>query len=157
MFGILAFAWPGVTLLTLVVFYGVYALFDGVFALIAAIRGGGVAPRWWLALVALASVAAGVIALLWPGITAIALVVVIGAAAIVRGVFEIIGAVQLRKTIDNEWFLGLSGAISVLFGMAILAAPGLGALTLVWLIAAWAILFGVLMVGLSLRLRKLNA
>lgn len=154
-FGVLAFAWPGLTLFTLVVLYAVYALLDGLFSVVAAIRGGGLTPRWWLALVGVVGLAAGLIALIWPQITALVLVILIGSAAIVRGVFEVIGAIQLRKVIRNEWLLILSGTLSVLFGFALIVAPGAGAVALVWFIGAWAVALGVLMVGLALRLRRL--
>lgn len=155
-FGVMALAWPGMTLFVLIILYGVYALLDGVLALGAAARGGGLVPRWWLALAGLVGLAAGAIALIWPGITALVLVLVIGAAAIVRGVFEIVGALQLRKAIRNEWMLIVSGAISVVFGLILIAAPGAGAVALVWLIGLWAIAFGVFFVILSLRLRRLK-
>ncbi|MBO9710721.1 MAG: HdeD family acid-resistance protein [Caulobacter sp.] len=155
-FGVLAFLWPHITLLTFVILYAVYAISDGIFALVAAIRGGE-GPRWWLILVGLVSLAAGVVALIWPGITALLLVMVIGAASIVRGVFEIIGAIQLRKVITNEWLLILSGAVSVLFGIAVMIAPQAGALALIWLIAIWAVVFGILTVGFGLRLRSLKS
>lgn len=156
-FGVLTFVWPQVTLLTLVILYGVYAILDGAFALLGAIRGGGLAPRWWLAVVGLVGLAAGAVALALPDLTAVALVVIIGAAAIARGIFEIVGAIQLRKTIRNEWLLILSGAISVLFGLAVIVVPGAGALALVWLIGAWAIVAGVLTVALALKLRKITS
>jgi uncharacterized membrane protein HdeD (DUF308 family) len=154
-FGVLAFVWPGVTLLTLVLFYGAYALVDGVFSLIAAFTGkshGGAA--WWLILVGLLGIAAGIVTFAWPGISAVVLIMLIGAWAVVCGIFEIIGAIQLRKEIDNEWLLILSGIVSVLFGFGVMAFPGAGALALVWVIAGFAIAFGILWIALALRLKK---
>ena len=154
-FGVLAFIWPGLTLLTLVIFYGAYALVDGVIALIAAFSGGAKpAPTWWLVVVGLAGIAAGILTFLWPGVTAFVLIVFIGAWSIVRGIFEIIGAIKLRKEIDHEWWLILAGALSVIFGILVLAMPGAGALALVWIIGAYSLAAGILLVGLSLRLRK---
>jgi uncharacterized membrane protein HdeD (DUF308 family) len=154
-FGILAFAWPGLTLITLVLFYGAYALVDGVLALIAAFSGGAKpAPTWWLIVVGLAGIAAGILTFMWPGVTAIVLIFFIGGWAIAHGVFEIVGAIRLRKEIDNEWWLILAGALSVIFGLLVIAAPGVGALTFIWVIGAYSIIFGVMLVGLSLRLRK---
>ena len=154
-FGVLAFIWPGLTLLTLVIFYGAYALVDGVIALIAAFSGGvKPAPTWWLVVVGLAGIAAGILTFLWPGVTAFVLIVFIGAWSIVRGIFEIIGAIKLRKEIDHEWWLILAGALSVIFGILVLAMPGAGALALVWIIGAYSLAAGILLVGLSLRLRK---
>lgn len=154
-FGVLAFAWPALTLLTLVFLYGAYALIDGIVALVAAISGRGQpAPTWWLIVVGLCGVAAGLVTLFWPGITAVVLLLFIGAWAIVHGVFEILGAIRLRKEIDNEWLLVLAGALSVAFGVLVIAMPGAGALGLIWVIGAYSIAFGILQVGLSLRLRK---
>jgi uncharacterized membrane protein HdeD (DUF308 family) len=158
LFGILAFVWPGLTLLTLVLLYGAYALVDGIFALIGAFTGGAKpVPTWWLIIVGLAGIVAGIVTFIWPGITALVLVVFIGAWAIVHGIFEIVGAIKLRKEIDNEWWLILAGALSVIFGIIVLVAPGAGALGLIWVIGAYSIAFGVLLVGLSLRLRKHRA
>ena len=92
--------------------------------------------------------------MVWPGVTALVLVLIIGWSAIFRGLFEIVAAIRLRKTIPNEWMLILAGAVSIVFGVALLVAPGPGALALLWLIGAWAILFGAALVVLSLRLRK---
>lgn len=156
-FGLLAFSWPGLTLFTLVVLYGIFAIGDGIMALWAAAAGGHTVSRGWLLAVGLLGLAAGLFALIWPGVTAVALVVCMGIWAIARGVFEIVGAVQLRKVIDHEWLLIAAGVFSVLFGVAVLAAPGAGALALVWLIGAYAIALGVVLVVLSFKVRRLGA
>ncbi|WP_193162494.1 HdeD family acid-resistance protein [Microbulbifer hainanensis] len=154
-FGILAFIWPGLSLLTLVILFGIYALLDGFFALIAAVLGRHKAtPVWWLIIGGLVSVAAGIVTFIYPQITALVLVIFIGSWALVRGIFEIIGAVRLRKEIDKEWLLVAIGLLSVLFGLAVLFNPGAGALALVWLIGAYAIALGLSMIWLALRLRK---
>jgi len=154
-FGILAFVWPGLTLAALVLLYGAYALVDGVFSLIAAFTGGAKpVPTWWLVVVGLAGIAAGLVTFFWPGITALVLIFFIGGWAIAHGIFEIVGAIKLRKEIDNEWWLILAGALSVLFGIIVIAAPGAGALALVWVIGIYSFAFGILLVGLSLKLRK---
>jgi uncharacterized membrane protein HdeD (DUF308 family) len=154
-FGVLAFAWPGITVLTLVLFYGAFALVDGVSALSAAIAGGvSLAPRWWLVVIGLAGIFAGLLTFMWPGITALILLIFIAAWSIAIGVFQIVGAIQLRKHIDNEWMLILSGALSVLFGIVMLLQPGAGALALVWLIGVYAILFGILNIAFAFRLRQ---
>src|SRR5512132_37737 len=128
LFGLLAFIWPGLTLVTLVLLYGAFALVDGVISLVAAFTGSAKpVPTWWLVVVGLLGIAAGIVTFAWPGITAILLVLFIGAWALVHGIFEIIGAIQLRKEIDNEWMLILGGALSVLFGLIVLIAPGAGA------------------------------
>jgi uncharacterized membrane protein HdeD (DUF308 family) len=154
-FGVLAFVWPGLTLVTLILFYGAFALVDGVIALVAAFTGGAKPlPTWWLVIVGLLGIAAGIATFAMPGITAIVLILFMGGWALAHGILEIIGAIRLRKEIDNEWMLILSGGVSVLFGLIVLIAPGAGALGLVWAIAAYSIVFGISFVALSLRLRN---
>jgi len=155
LFGILAFIWPGLTLVTLVLLFGAFALIDGAIVLGAAFSGAAKpVPTWWLILVGLLGIAAGIVMFLLPGMSAILLVMFIGAWAIAHGVFEIVGAIQLRKEIENEWMLILGGIISVIFGIIVLIAPGAGALALVWWIAIYSIVFGVMFVAFSLRLRR---
>jgi uncharacterized membrane protein HdeD (DUF308 family) len=153
-FGVLAFAWPGITLLALVVLYGAFALSDGVFALAAAMMGGPPAPRWWLAIVGLLGIAVGILTLVWPGITGLVLLLFIAGWAIATGVMQIVGAVRLRKEIEGEWILIASGALSVLFGLLLAAAPGAGALALIFTIGSFAIIYGVLLVLFALKLKK---
>ena len=153
-FGVLAFVWPGLTLVTLVLLYGAFALVDGVLALAAAVMGGAPAPRWWLALIGLFGVAAGVLTFLWPGITALVLLLFIAGWAIATGIMQVIGAIKLRKEIDNEWLLIAGGVLSVIFGLVMIVQPGAGALALILVIGAYAILYGILLVSFSLRLRK---
>lgn len=154
LFGILAIAWPGLTLLVLVALFAAYALVTGVIAAIGAIRHRE-ARGWWIALVwGLVGIAAGVLAVIYPAITALALVLLMGANALVTGVLEIVMAVRLRREIQGygEWWLGFAGAISVLFGVLVLAFPGAGALALVWLVALYAVMSGVLMLIAAFRL-----
>jgi uncharacterized membrane protein HdeD (DUF308 family) len=153
-FGVLAFIWPGITLVTLVLFWGAFTLVDGILALAHAIMGGNVGSRWWLALIGALGIIVGLLTFLMPGVTALVLLVFIATWAIVLGVFQIIGAIRLRKEIDNEWTLILSGALSVLFGVVLLIAPGAGAIGLIWVIGAYAIAFGILLGMAALRLRK---
>ena len=154
-FGVLTFAWPQISLLSLIIVYGAYALVDGVLAVVAAVRGGGLAPRWWLALSGVLGIGAGAVAVVWPGLTALVLIYLIGFWSIMRGVLEVIGAIHLRKEIANEWTLAAAGILSILFGLILVFAPGPGALGLLWLIAAWAILFGALMIFVAFKVRKL--
>jgi uncharacterized membrane protein HdeD (DUF308 family) len=155
-FGLLAFSWPGLTLLTLVLMWGIYAIADGILALWAAIagRGGEMAPRWWLAVVGIAGILAGALAFVWPGMTALVLLMFIASWAIVIGVLQIWGAIRLRKEIEGEWLLGLSGVLSVAFGVIMFAQPGAGALAVVWLIGWFAILAGCVYIGLAFQLKK---
>ena len=142
------------TLLTLVLFYGAYALVDGVLAIVAAITGGTPAPRWWLVVIGLFGIAAGILTFVWPGITALVLLFFIAGWAIAIGVFQIIGAIRLRKEIDNEWLLIVGGVLSVLFGIGVCWFPAPGALALVWVIAVYAIVEGILFVALAFRLKS---
>jgi len=153
-FGLLAFAWPGLTLVTLILFYGAFVLVDGVLAVIAAITGGVPGSRWWLAIIGLLGIAAGLVTFMMPGLTAVLLLLFIAGWAIATGVFQIIGAIKLRKEIDNEWLLILGGIISVLVGVSMMLAPGAGALALVWVIGAYSVVIGAIFVALALRLRK---
>jgi len=153
-FGLLAFAWPGLTLVTLILFYGAFVLVDGVLAVIAAITGGVPGSRWWLAIIGLLGIAAGLVTFMMPGLTAVLLLLFMAGWAIATGVFQIIGAIKLRKEIDNEWLLILGGIISVLFGVSMMLAPGAGALALVWVIGAYSVVIGAIFVALALRLRK---
>jgi uncharacterized membrane protein HdeD (DUF308 family) len=159
-FGILVWAFPGMALLTLVFLFGAYAIVDGVSAVVAAVsarRRKAETPRWWLVILySAASVIAGLIAFFAPGITALALVLLIGARAIVTGGLEIAAAARLRKEIEGEWLLATTGVISILFGVVIVAFPGPGALGLLLWIGAWAIVLGLFQIGLGLRLRRVK-
>jgi uncharacterized membrane protein HdeD (DUF308 family) len=155
-FGVLAFAWPGVTVLVLTLFFGAYALTDGVCALVSAHRRReGRKPVWPLVLVGVIGVGAGILTFVWPGMTALALLMFIAVWALFVGVFQIAAAIRLRKEIDNEWMLGLSGALSVLFGLLMIASPGAGAVAVAWLIGSYTIIFGVLLIALSFRLKNM--
>ncbi|HWC33017.1 MAG TPA: HdeD family acid-resistance protein [Actinomycetota bacterium] len=153
-FGVLALIWPGLALDVLVVLFGAFALVDGVFAIAAAIRAAERKRTWWpLVVEGVSGIALGIVAFVWPGITALALLYVIAAWAVVTGVFEIAAAIRLRREIRGEWLLAFAGAASVAFGMLVAIFPGAGALAVVWAIGAYAILFGVLLVALGIRLR----
>jgi uncharacterized membrane protein HdeD (DUF308 family) len=155
-FGIITFIAPAISLAILVLVWGAYALADGILALVTAIRRRG-EDRWWLFFVeGLVGIAAGVLTLIWPGLTAIALLYLIAAWAIVTGALEIAAAIRLRKVIANEWLLGLSGIASLGFGILLILFPGAGALTVVIWIGAYALVFGALVVALAFRLRSLG-
>jgi uncharacterized membrane protein HdeD (DUF308 family) len=153
-FGVMAMAWPGITIGALVFLFGCYATADGVLALFAAIKGDRVAPRWWLALGGVLGICIGLAALFMPGATAVTLLYLIAAWAICVGFLQITGALRLREEIDNEWMLIMGGALSVFIGAAIMLRPAAGALAIVLLIGAFAIVFGVTLILFSLRLRS---
>jgi uncharacterized membrane protein HdeD (DUF308 family) len=154
-FGVLAFVWPGVTLVVLTMFWGAYALVDGVCALVASLRGPtGGKPVWPLLLIGILGIAAGIATFVWPGMTALALLMFIAFWALFIGIFQIVAAIRLRKEIENEWLLGLSGLLSVIFGVFMIASPGAGAIAVVWLIGSYSVLFGIMLIALAFRLRK---
>jgi uncharacterized membrane protein HdeD (DUF308 family) len=152
LFGVCAFLWPGLTLGVLVLLWGAFVVIDGIVAVI-----NGIQARWWsIAIFGVLGIAVGAYALFRPGITALALLFIIAIWAIARGVLEIAAAISLRKELSNEWLLILSGLISIIFGVFVAAFPGLGALSVVWLIGIQAVAIGILLLGLSLRLRRLG-
>lgn len=154
-FALLAFVWPGVSLAALVIIWGAYALIDGALALSNGLRQREDGkPLWSLVAVGALGIAAGLIALVWPGLTALALLLVIAAWAIAIGVFQIVAAIRLRKEIEGEWLLALSGLLSIAFGVLLFVQPGAGAVALAWLIASYALVFGILLLALAWRLRK---
>ncbi|MGE0628912.1 MAG: HdeD family acid-resistance protein [Hyphomicrobiaceae bacterium] len=153
-FGVLTLLWPGLPLVTLILFFGAFAFVDGVLAIIAAIRGDNPAPRWWLGIVGLLGIAAGALTFLWPGLTGLVLLFFIAGWAIAGGVMQIIGAIRLRNEIPDEWWLIGSGVLSVVFGILVLMYPGAGALGLSLAIGAFAFVYGIMLIPLSLRLRK---
>ena len=153
LFGIGALSYPVLTVFVLIMFFGVYVLIDGVTAIV---MGIGEKKRPAYMLLGLISIAAGLFAVARPGATALALLFVIGIWAVVRGIGEIMAAIQIRKEIEGEWAIALSGVISVLFGLFVLARPGAGALALVWLIAIYAFASGILKLMLGFKLRRIK-
>jgi uncharacterized membrane protein HdeD (DUF308 family) len=153
-FGLLTFVAPRASLFALVVLFGVYAIVNGAILLALAFRRPSGEPRWGsLAFEGILSILAGAVALGWPGIGALALVFVVASWAVVTGVAQIVAAVRLRKRIRGEWLLALSGALSVAFGVLLLAAPAAGALVLALWVGVYAVLFGALLLALGMRLR----
>ncbi|WP_214370306.1 HdeD family acid-resistance protein [Pseudonocardia sp. H11422] len=151
--GLVALIWPTITLLVLAWTFGIYAILDGVTQIIDGVRRRD-RPRWWISLLlGLLSLAAGVIALIWPDITAVALAIVVGIWALATGVIEIISAVRQRRERRRVALLGLAGLLSVVAGVLILAWPVPGALALALLIGAFAVVYGVLLAALALALR----
>jgi uncharacterized membrane protein HdeD (DUF308 family) len=154
--GVCAAFWPGITLLALVILFCAFAITDGVASLVLGIRGEPDGTIWWtMVVLGVLAIAAGVIAFFWPAITLLALLAIIAASAIIRGVLEIAAAVALRKEIQGEWLLALSGVLSIIFGALIIYQPVAGLLAIAILIGAYMIAVGVLAVALSLRLRRL--
>jgi uncharacterized membrane protein HdeD (DUF308 family) len=152
--GIITFIAPTISLTALVLVFGAYAFADGILAIATSLRSRGT-DRWWVMLIeGIVGVAAGLVTLIWPGITALTLLFVIAAWALITGVFEIVAAVRLRKVMKGEWMLALSGVLSIVFGVLLLIFPGAGALAVILWIGAYALVFGALFVALGLKLRS---
>ncbi len=155
LFGVLAFVWPAITLLTLVIIFGVYAIVDGVAAIVTGLMRTRESPRWWVFLLeGLIDIAAGVIALILPELTTLILIYMIASWAVITGILEIVAAIRLRNEITNEWMLGLAGLVSIALGVLLFFQPAAGGLAIVWTIAAYALIFGILLVILGFRLRS---
>jgi uncharacterized membrane protein HdeD (DUF308 family) len=151
--GVVALAWPELTLLALAVAFGVYAILDGVARIVDAVRHRG-RERWWLGLLGgLVGVAAGVVALFWPGVTALVLAIIVGAWAVVTGAAEIADSVRLRRAGGRVWLLALAGVLSLVAGIVILVWPVQGAIGLALLFGAFALAYGVLLGVLAATLR----
>ena len=154
LFGVLAYSWPGVTAASFVVVFGAYALVDGVTCLAAALRPPPGASRAWLVVGGVVGVLAALVVFTMPGLSALVLFYVVATWAVATGVAQILAAVQLRKLIDGEWLLALSGLLSVALGIYMYARPLAGLLGLIWAIAIYAVVSGVALIILSLRLRS---
>ena len=159
LFGIAAFAWPGMTLAMLILIFAMFAFSDGVLEVVHALSHRKEIEHWVLMLLeGLLGIAIGLVTFFAPlaalAAGAIILAMYMAVWAIVTGALRIVMAVRLRKEIDGEWLLGLSGAVSILFGIAILAMPALGAMAAVFLVGAWAIVLGITLIMLALKARK---
>jgi len=152
LFGVLAFTQPGMTLRTLVLFYGAFVLVDGA----SAVAVGFMTKTWGLIVSGILGILAGILTFAYPGITELVLLYIIASWALLTGILEIIAAVQFRKEIQGEWVLGINGALSILIGLWMVARPGAGLLSIVWLIGCYATLFGIVMIALAFRLKGLG-
>jgi uncharacterized membrane protein HdeD (DUF308 family) len=156
LFGVLSIIWPHLTLIALIALFAAYALADGVISLIAAFRS----KRYgWLLFGGLLSLAAGILTILFPAAAALALVIFIGAWAIVRGALDIALAFNLREETREtryEWLLGLSGIFSIIFGFFVIVWPAAGALAIVGVIAGFAIVLGALLIAAGIRQHRLR-
>jgi uncharacterized membrane protein HdeD (DUF308 family) len=154
LFGLAAFLRPDIALGALILLFGAYALVDGAFAIVGVFGGTRAGtPRWLLLLEGVVGILAGIIAFVFPGITAVALLYLVAAWAIVTGIAEIATAIRLRQEIRGEWALIVGGILSVLFGLLLAVLPGVGILSLIWLIGAYAVVFGVLLLIAAFRVR----
>lgn len=157
LFGITAFVWPSLTWLILILMFGVYAILDGLIAMVSGVFQSRYSPRWWVFLVeGFISLIAGVVVLLQPGLAGLALIIVIAFWAILTGLLEIVAAIRLRREIRNEWMLGFGGFLSTILGLLMLIQPQAGGLVITLMIGAYALIFGMLLVALGFRLRSFN-
>jgi uncharacterized membrane protein HdeD (DUF308 family) len=154
-FGVIAFIVPGIALGALILLFAALAIVDGVSHVITGIRQPSGGPDYPMIVGGIAAIAIGVIAAILPGVTALFLVTLIGSWAIITGIAEIVAAWRLRKEIRGELLLALDGVVSVVFGIYLWLFPGLGAISLIWLIAAFAVVSGVMLLLLAFRLRSL--
>jgi uncharacterized membrane protein HdeD (DUF308 family) len=152
--GIIALALPGITLGVLVILFGAYSLIDGIAAVLAAYRSSRLGERWGVLLFeGVAGILAGAVTFSWPAITALVLIYLIGAWALLTGVLEVVAAVRLRKHIAGEWLLALSGIASVLFGILVMTVPLAGAVAIALWVGIYSLVFGVILIGFGIRLR----
>lgn len=158
-FGILAFIWPETTLTVLVFLFGAYVLVDGVSLLIALARGDAAARRhaWTVAIMGVLGIVVGVVTFVWPGLTALSLLYLVAFWAITTGVFQVIAAIALRRELEGEVWMALGGVASIGFGALLVAFPGEGLISLVWLVGIWAVVFGLSSLSLAYRLHGINA
>jgi uncharacterized membrane protein HdeD (DUF308 family) len=158
LFGVIALAWPGITIAALVFLFGIYALADGIVSLYSAfarreIAGG---DRGWLILQGILGIIVGIMVFFWPGITALILLVLIAAWVLVTGVLQIVAAFGLRREIRNEWWLLLGGILSIIAGIILIVRPAVGAVALIWVIGIYAIIYGIAQIVLGFRLRGMT-
>ena len=152
LFGLLTFFIPGITLISLVLLFGFYAILDGIFDIVSAMKAPG--HHWPLLVEGIVGIVAGLVTFMWPAITAMVLVYLIAFWAILTGLLEIMAGIRLREVIVNEMLLILMGVISTLFGILIIIFPGAGALAIIIWIGAYALVFGIILIALAFRLRS---
>lgn len=153
-FGVIAFLFPTIALTALILLFAAYAFVDGIFAVVSGFRRRTDGrPDWMLIVGGIAGIVIGVVTAIIPDITALFLLTLIGAWAIVTGIFEIVAAYRMREMIRGEWLLAVNGVVSLVFGLYILFFPGPGALAVIWLIALYALASGVVLLALAFRLR----
>ncbi|MFL6416877.1 MAG: HdeD family acid-resistance protein [Bryobacteraceae bacterium] len=156
LFAVITFAVPGITIAILVTIFGVYALFDGIFALVSTVRAVQGHRRWGAFLFeGIIGILFGLYAIVFPVAAAAAFVTFVAFWAMFTGILEISAAIRLRRHIQGEWLLALLGVLSILLGIILLAAPVRGAVFLVWLLASYGLIFGIVLVALGFRIRRL--
>lgn len=154
-FGVLALVWPGLTLFVLIALFAVYALVDGVSLLVSLARGGARRrPGWMVGIMGVVGIGAGIVAIVWPGITALAILYVVAFWSIALGILQLWAAITLRREIAGELWMAIGGAIAIVFGLYLAIFPGSGLLSVVWVLAIWSIMFGISSLLLATRVRE---
>jgi uncharacterized membrane protein HdeD (DUF308 family) len=153
-FGVVALVWPELTLWALVVLWGAYVLADGVIALVAAFAGAAPQGRGWLVFHGLVGIAVGIVTLVWPAITGLALLWMVAAWALLIGVMALVNAVRMRREIEHEWALGAAGLLAIALAAVLIFRPGAGALAVTWAIGWFAVVMGVLLLVLAWEVRR---
>jgi len=154
-FGLIALFFPGIALLAFIFVFAAYAIIDGIVAVIVAVRERGFLSRWgWVLFEGILSILAGILAFAFPGITALVLLYIVAAWAIVTGILEIVAAFVLREYVSREWLLALAGILSVVFGIILFVRPGAGLLAILWLVGIYSIIFGILFIIRAFQLRS---
>lgn len=157
-FGILVLAWPGVSLFVFAIIFGAFVFVDGIFTLVAAVKyKAGAGRRTWLFIRGIAGIVVGIITFFWPAITALALVILIAAWALVTGVMELVFAFRANQNSAIRWMFAISGILSLILGILMLARPIAGMLVIVWIIGGYAVIAGILLIILGFRLRSVKA
>jgi uncharacterized membrane protein HdeD (DUF308 family) len=159
LFGVLAFVWPETTLVVLTILFGAYVLVDGAALLIALARGDRLARRhaWAVGIMGVLGIVAGVATFIWPSVTAMSLLYIVAIWAIATGFFQLVSAIALRRELDDELWMAIGGVASMVFGGLLVAFPGEGLISLVWLVGLWAVVFGVSSLGLAHRLQRIDS
>jgi len=154
-FGSLALLWPQISISVLVLLFGIFAIADGIFSIVSELRRYGEHARWWvLVFEGVAGVGIGIVAIAWPQITAVIFVYLIASWGLITGILEILAAIRLRNELEGEWFLVLIGLLSIAFGALIFFFPDAGLIALAWILGIYAIMFGLLLIPLSLKLKR---
>ena len=155
LFGVSTLVWPGLTILALVILFGAYVIADGIVDLVAVFsRDPAVEEhRAWFTVLGIVAIGAGIVTFVWPGITALALLYIIAAWAIVTGAIEVVTAFRMRHQVRHGWLLGLAGVVSITFGIALAITPGPGALVITWLIGWYAVVLGIILIVMAFQVR----
>lgn len=157
LFGIFALIWPLATIAALVLLFGAFVFIDGLLTVYHSFQLRKTEERWWVLLLeGLAGIGIGLITFFYPQVTAALLVILVAVWAVATGIFELVAAIRLRKEIKGEWLLGLAGVMSIVLGIFFIAMPLAGSIVIAYWIGAYALIFGITLIALGFRMRKLH-